>query len=64
MTKYWIIARETTSGKTEYLYRIRPTRWIDDCFLAKRLTEDEVIEYSKCLNSIKLPHSIRYVEEM
>lgn len=63
MTKYWIIWRYTSQDEKEYLYTLNTKVWIDDRFLAKRMTKEEVAKSSERLIELKQCHYLEYVEE-
>ena len=48
--------------RTEYLYRVRPTRWTDDKFFCLKMDETKVKRESEWLNSIGQPHEVIEVE--
>lgn len=48
--------------QTEYLYRVRPTRWTDDRSLCLKMDSGKVARESKWLDSIGQPHEVIEVE--
>lgn len=48
--------------QTEYLYRVRPTRWTADRFLCLKLDEKQAQRESAWLTTIHQPHDIITVE--
>jgi len=48
--------------RTEYLYRVRPTRWTEDKFLCLKMDKTIVEKESKWLNCLGQPHEIIEVE--
>lgn len=48
--------------QTEYLYRTRPTRWIDDKSLCLKMDDKKAAMESEWLNFIGQPHEIIEVE--
>lgn len=47
---------------TEYLYRIRPTRFIDNIALCLKMDETEVKKESSWLTAVGIPHEVIDVE--
>ena len=48
--------------QTEYLYRTRPTRWIDDKSLCLKMDDKKAARESEWLNFIGQPHEVIEVE--
>ena len=48
--------------QTEYLYRVRPTRWTADRFLCLKMDEKKAKRESEWLTFIGQPHEIIEVE--
>ena len=48
--------------RTEYLHRLRPTRWIDDKTLCQKMDRIKVARESEWLNFIGQPHEVIEVE--
>ena len=48
--------------RKEYLYRSRPTRWIDDKSLCLKMDDTKAARESEWLNFIGQPHEVIEVE--
>ena len=48
--------------RTEYLYRVRPTRWIDDKTLCLKMDDAKAAKESDWLTFIGQPHEVIEVE--
>ena len=48
--------------QTEYLYRIRPTRWTSDKSLCLKIDDKKAARESEWLNLIGQPHEVIEVE--
>jgi len=48
--------------RTEYLHRVRPTRWIDNKALCLKMDDAQAAKASAWLNAIGQPHEIIEVE--
>lgn len=48
--------------QTEYLYRTRPTRWINDKSLCLKMDDKEAAKESEWLKCIGQPHEVIEVE--
>ena len=48
--------------QTEYLYRVRPTRWTADKFLCLKMDDAKAARESEWLNFIGQPHEVIEVE--
>ena len=58
MSRYIIKRFNVTLQRTEYLYRIRPTRWIDERYLGLRMDKETTTTQSEWLNIIHQPHEV------
>ena len=59
---YTIKRFNETLQRTEYLYRLRPTRWTDDKFLCLKMDRIKAARESEWLNFMGQPHEVIRVE--
>ena len=60
-TKY-IITREDTHFRTQYLHRVRPTKWTPDAAYALRMDEKQARRESEWLNFLGCNHTVKQME--
>ena len=61
---YWIIKKEGMNGRSEYLRRIRPTRFTDEKVNALHMTGEEVAKHSQWLIMAGISHTLEQYFEL
>lgn len=60
----FIIKRERADGRSEYLYKNRPTRFVDKESLALRMSKEKASRESSWLSFIGLDHTLIETDEL
>ena len=61
---YWIIKKEGMNCRSEYLMRIRPTKFTDEKVNAQHMTGEQVARHSQWLIMAGISHTLEQNSEV